>query len=611
MKILKHLAAAALCAAAVSQAGASDIQFSYDLAFDSPYLVGFGKTEHYDVAIRIKKAAYEGCKVTGFQVVLNNDENFVENTSGWLSVKLKTDAEGNNAPDVCTGEAVLANNVLKVKFAEPYTITADGVYVGYSFDVTGINYDSYHPVTVVDVDKTVIDGLYLRASESEKRWTNYALQHQCASTMRVALEGDFPAYAADLKLPESAFAAIRETLDAPATIYNYGSEPISSVTYSYTLGGKTVERTCPLDAELPNVIGGHSTVMLPVYPQAEAGEYPLTMKITGINGHTNERETEPAEMVADFVPFVPVNRPLVEEYTALWCGFCPRGFVALEEMGEEYGADFVALSYHNDDPMAFTTYYPSHVSGYPGSYINRAKEMDPSDLYKNWPLYRKPLAPASVRCDVEWVDAEKTMLKATATMTFIKDVAANAYRVGYALVQDGMSDPEWAQTNNFAGDTDNDRYQGEWWDIFTNGSVKLKGLTYNDVVIAYPEYGGVEGSLAQPVKALQNASHSYTFTLADVTGYDPETHPLVQNPDKLRVVAVLVDAATGRPVNCATSNYADGGLVRGVNDAAAAQVTSEVWYDMQGRRVANPGRGLYIRMTTCADGTTRSAKVMR
>lgn len=44
---------------------------------------------------------------------------------------------------------------------------------------------------------------------------------------------------------------------------------------------------------------------------------------------------------------------------------------------------------------------------------------------------------------------------------------------------------------------------------------------------------------------------------------------------------------------------------------SAKTVTGEAFYDLQGRRVANPGRGFYIRRATMSDGTVVNSKIAR
>jgi hypothetical protein len=45
--------------------------------------------------------------------------------------------------------------------------------------------------------------------------------------------------------------------------------------------------------------------------------------------------------------------------------------------------------------------------------------------------------------------------------------------------------------------------------------------------------------------------------------------------------------------------------------SATAPVVGETYYDLQGRQVGADAKGLLIRKTTCADGTTRTVKVVR
>lgn len=41
-----------------------------------------------------------------------------------------------------------------------------------------------------------------------------------------------------------------------------------------------------------------------------------------------------------------------------------------------------------------------------------------------------------------------------------------------------------------------------------------------------------------------------------------------------------------------------------------SEIVSEEWYDISGRRVDTPSKGLYIRLSRHSDGTVRSSKVL-
>ncbi len=55
---------------------------------------------------------------------------------------------------------------------------------------------------------------------------------------------------------------------------------------------------------------------------------------------------------------VPAPNKLVigEEATGTWCGWCPRGAVALNWMDKDYEGFWQGIAVHNGDPMTDATY---------------------------------------------------------------------------------------------------------------------------------------------------------------------------------------------------------------------------------------------------------------
>ena len=119
-------------------------------------------------------------------------------------------------------------------------------------------------------------------------------------------------------------------------------------------------------------------------------------------------------------PFIPANRPLVEEYTGLWCGWCPLGYVALETMKERRGDLFVAAAYHNGDDMAFDGKTPNSPGGYPSAYVNRSASVNLGKIYTEWDAWRRWIPEGGVECGVEWADDAHASLRATSTARFIE-----------------------------------------------------------------------------------------------------------------------------------------------------------------------------------------------
>ncbi len=86
---------------------------------------------------------------------------------------------------------------------------------------------------------------------------------------------------------------------------------------------------------------------------------------------------------------VPTPNKLVigEEATGTWCGWCPRGAVALNFMDRDYYGYFQGIAVHNGDPMTNVNYdagLAPYIGGYPSGLVNRGTEVDPSDFLQEF-----------------------------------------------------------------------------------------------------------------------------------------------------------------------------------------------------------------------------------
>lgn len=111
----------------------------------------------------------------------------------------------------------------------------------------------------------------------------------------------------------------------------------------------------------------HKRFEVPVGPTSTVGTQTLTLTAETFNGAPNGDSRKTATGTVVVMPFMPVTRPLIEEYTGLGCGWCPRGYIAMEEMAEKYGADFVGLAIaadglHNDN-WGQSNYYSGAEQG--------------------------------------------------------------------------------------------------------------------------------------------------------------------------------------------------------------------------------------------------------
>lgn len=586
-------------------ASASTLDFTYNFAGVNNRSYGFNKAETYDVAIRIDNPSLVGAKVTGIRVAIPQEST--GNVSAWMTSGLKlkkVDGKNVNDPDITSVAGEVVDGMLNVTFDTPYTIPAEGVYIGYSFDVTKLVTKTKRPVSVVP--GTHPEGLYMHSSRTEVNWVSMVEEAGGrVSSMVVTLDGTFPERSAAFSFGEI-IGSNTDPTKVPMTIVNCGTTEITSIDYTGTVGSRTFSGSTTPAAPIPGCISAFSVGNVEIPVVSETGSYPLALKVTKINGVDVEAPEVKGTM--KIYSFIPVNRPLVEEYTGLWCGWCPRGYVALETMKETIGDLFIAVAYHNGDPMAVIRNYPNTVPGLPYAFINRSAGVDPGEIYDAWYDYRDWVPAGDLDVTVEWADESHTAIKATATARFPEDHTGADYRLSYILVADGLTNARWQQANYYSGRTSyKSQMPGELGDLFINGEDPMKGLTFNDVAVAVTDYKGETGSIPAEITACEKYSHSHEFSLASVNS------AVKGVPEKMRVVAVLTEGATGKYVNCNSSAWMNGepfAPVSGVEDVTTdADVFEVARYTLDGRCISAPVPG--VNIVRYSDGTVRKVMVTK
>lgn len=548
---MKKIISTVVALAAAISTNAAVVDFTYNTGNGTIVSYGFDKKETVNVAIRIADPSFVGATVTSMSVPVTDLKSIdAGECKAFLTTELNRDGKTNVA-DICTESAVIdANGNLTCTFSQPYTITEKGVYVGYSMPTIT---SSARPVAVVK--GVAADGLYVFASSSLLKWTAMSANLGYVSAMVVTLGGaDRPANAASISLNAKYVALCGEKNDLQATVSNLGLNEVRSIGYTYTIDGKTANATVDVSPAVVASYGATGAVSLQIEAPTASGVYDLELTLTAVNGEAYDGNKATAKVVVSSIPVA--NRPLVEEFTGLWCGNCPRGYAALETLNEEYPGEFVALAYHNGDPMEVMTSYPMNISGYPAAAINRSGIIDPNDLYKKWPVAAEELATSVVSVDLSWVNEEKTVLRSVTKVQFAEDQNGADYRIGACLVSDGLTSPSWIQSNYYASTapTGNKLFD----ELFVGTSAQVAGLVFNDVVLSFPNKFGKSGSVPAQVKAVQEVTYIEDFDLNAIrnTGQLP-SNP-IQNIENLRVVGVLFDSK-GNPVNCASSAHATAG----------------------------------------------------
>lgn len=622
MNITRLLFTAVMAAVtAIPVSAQNSLSFSYNTGSSELAKWGTLKKENYDVAIRIDDANLVGKQIKSVTVPFDSADD-LSGFKVWLSKELTletVDGVKQNAPDIASVDAVVESNLLIATFAEPYTIPEGGLYVGYSFTVDKLTDMTSYPVVVSPESNP--NGLFLHTSRTYRSWEPKSESFGAVSAMTVMISGDFYENSVGIAAFSEQYAEAGKAGEATLTLVQNGSSMVNSIDYTYEVAGLTGEGHYDFTESIPAQYSKKQDITLPVPAVAEVGGYPLTYTITRVNGVDNVNAAASATATLNVMPFVPVHRPLLEEYTGMWCGYCPRGFVGLELMNEKYPDLFVGVSYHNGDILEImsSTEFPSDVPGFPDAWLDRVHETDAyhGDDYSGYGfalddvyLARSAeIAPASVDVTAEWADDAQQTINVTGTVTFIKDVTGVDYRLAYILVADGLhgEGEKWGQSNYFSGNTD--YAESEGMDVFVNGGSTVYGLYYNDVAVLTSDIKGIAGSLPSDFKTAAPETCTYQFNVADAVNTSGEN--IIQDKSKLRVVAVLVDAATGEVLN---SNKCNVGGQGGTGIAATlgqkGEIESVEYFDASGRRVSSPSNGLYIKSVKYSDGSVRTSKVV-
>lgn len=569
--------------------------------------ISAGRAQAYDVATFINDPSLKGMKVKGLRITTPKRTAVTEYT-GWLSTGLNlklvdgvkvADADiTSKTTDVVTGHT-------DIMFDEPYEVGEDGFFAGFSIPVT----DEDKPLMITS-DK-LGGGLWIHTSSALRSWTD--MSGSGSPCIELILEGQ-QENAATIILPANSFAKKGEPIYVTAKLYNHGTTTLTAGEYNYEINGVTY--TATFTNYIKGDHWGRSSDMIIELPAIdESGDYPLTVTVTKANDTDNQDVAPTHEGIVTIMDFVPVHRVLVEEYTGTWCGWCTRGLVAMRMLAEAYGDDFIGVAYHNSDPMAIMEDYPSPVQGFPSAFVERYYDVDPYYGYESAGFGIKDLvdylmsqlAVVDLNVKADWADESKTEIKANVESNFVMNTDNHQYGIEVMLVEDDMYGPagtDWDQHNYYADMDDEYASEPNLGPLCELPDV-IEGYHFNDVLVATS--GVVEESLPTSIVANTTNNFEYSFDVDYI--YNLSYEPLIQDKDKLHVVAIVVDKATGKVLNAAKAKVGTSAVTE-IN-VDNKEIASTIYFDLTGRKVNNPETGIYIKVVRYTDGSQRSFKVLK
>ncbi|MDE6288539.1 MAG: hypothetical protein K2M00_07130 [Muribaculaceae bacterium] len=588
-------------------ASAADIEFTYPEPGNKYETFGTGVAERYDVGILIP-GEFAGGVVRQISAPVFESE-YLTDFQVWTSTELGAEFNG------LVADVTPVDGMLRYSTTTDVTIPAGGLYVGYSFTVQRVVDDiSAEPVLTLP---GMADGaFYVKTGTKYRQWTSMSAQRRQSLPIVVTIDADVPAadMAVAFDCEEINVDASAQEFTLPLSFTNFGAADVKTVTLELDADGNTMSQE--VDCSALAFYYGKNVGCKVVLPNVfTAGEHNLVVKVASVNSVANVYAGEAASMDVFCYTRKPVNRPILEEYTGLWCNYCPVGYAALEYMNRVHPEDFIGVAFHENDKMSVieSSEFPSYVPSYPYGYLNRNWVVDPyhgrfdvdGNIETDWEEMRSQFTPVEISVEATADQADPSKIEARASVNFVRKPRSEQ-RLFYYLLADGLQDPSWKQANAYSGYDPAD-FEFPEMEVFCNSGIRVEGLVFNDIVVMLSDPKGIAGSLPAEMEADTDYTHDFSFNTAgavSLKGVD-----LIGMATKLQVVAGVVDMATGRVINCAKTEVSGFG---GIGDIEAdGQVLSVEYFDIYGRRASVATEGLLIEVSRRADGSTMSRKVYR
>ena len=325
-------------------------------------------------------------------------------------------------------------------------------------------------------------------------------------------------------------------------VRNFGVNNINSfdVTYDYNgiqitenISGLTLSSMAQHIVDFNNFITLSSATNAQVY-------------ISNINGGQTQ-STSDDTLAVNLNIVVPATGKLVvgEEATGTWCGWCPRGAVALNFMDQDYEGYWQGIAVHNGDLMTDATYdngIAGYISGYPSGIVDRGTVIDPSAF--NVDFLQRIIIPPHARLDNGAV-IDGATLKVSIDIDFVLPVSGT-WRMACTIVEDSVTGtgPQYYQANYYSGGS---------------SLVDVDGTDWNAKPSNVPDYLMVYRHVARAISpsflgdALPN--NSYNTGDAETVCFEFDIDPN-WDLDKIHIVGMLFDAQ-GKTDNASSSSIAD------------------------------------------------------
>lgn len=490
----------------------------------------------YSAAIEVPEAvakALEGNKVTNVSI------GFASGLSKVVNVYLTYDLAGE--PFYTQEGRVKTDSYSDQVLETPYVIEGRKFYIGYTYrqsSATG------YPI---GFDASNIGGtgafshLAAWGDGAEPKWINASDQGTLA--IRATITGDKELenclIPVALRLPKS--LPVSKEFSYELDVLNFATNAVSSFESTSVFGNET-----PIiygeDLAKSIAPGERATLTLNGTCSTESKYLPVAISLPEVNGVENlwGEDSTTAQIICSNL--IQPRMVVIEEGTGIDCGYCPAGYVALEQLREKYSKEnYVGIAVHNysSDPMRCESYNgwdSKYVTGYPMATVNRDPNLRgfqplPSACEAKYREY-STILPLKFVMEAEYTDETHTSAKVATYLALMSTTENLNY--GIALVETEDNIGPYLQNNNYSGGAMGPMYGWE-------SEGRRVSTMYNDVARAIHNWTGKDGSVPS------NLTGRVAYTYEDEIPLKTE----VRKQGDMHLIALLINKTTGEIVTAA------------------------------------------------------------
>lgn len=289
------------------------------------------------------------------------------------------------------------------------------------------------------------------------------------------------------------------------------------------------------------------------------GANDMTATISNINGMGDDDDPIDDSTYETIDPASPAPGRVVigEEGTGTWCGWCPRGTVAMDFMADEYDGYYMGIAVHNGDPMTDAAYDAGlGFTSFPDAKVDRIINIDPSLIEPIFADQIELAAAATIVAGAEW---NGDILNVSLTYTFMDDISGN-WKIACVLTEDGVSGTSsgYAQSNYYSGGSNG--VMGGFENL--GNPVPASQMVYDHVArVISPSTNGLAYAFPDGATTDDVVTFNFSFNTAD------------WNTDNMHIIGMLIENngdinnGGGATIDEAILNgYIDGEAVVGVKE---------------------------------------------